>query len=171
MAGEEMTSPRPGTVPDLVRRVERLEDVTKVLGASVVEVNHRLDIVDLNQKHQIEMMGSKFKGIEEMLHANSSEVAKITNLIQAAMAGDPQATSPYAKRMMDEYMEFVKDVRTHIANQEAKNEEVEDFILVQKTRAETTKSIVTRAFGSSIVGAVGGLIGILAGAYALLHLH
>lgn len=168
---EDMSPPRPGSTADLVRRVERLEDVTASLSAAVSEVNHRLDMVNLNQQHQTEMMGSRFKGVEDMLHATSSEVTKITNLIQAAMSGDPTAQSPMARQMMEEYRAFQHKVLNHIETQEKVNENVDDFILVQQTRSETTKSLVSRAFGSSIVGAIGGLIGIIAGALALLHWH
>lgn len=168
---ENRNPPRPGSTADLSRRVDRLEATTDRLEAAVTEVNHRLDLVNVNQQHQTEMMQAKFAGMEGMLHQTSGEVSKITQLIEAAYRGDPAAQSAYGQKIMQEYVAFTKEVRDHIAAQREHNNAVDDYILVQKTRSETTANLAQRAFGSSLLAALGGIVGLILALIALFGQH
>jgi hypothetical protein len=163
----EETSPRPGTTADLARRVERLEMSHAELAKAVSDTNHKLDLVQAEQRHVYELMNTKFTGLETLSHETARDLKELLKFIQNAMAGAPEAQSPAAKALMDEYREFQRTVREHIVATAKKNEEYDDYILVQKTKSETASTLATRAFGGSVLGAIGGIIGVVLGLIAL----
>lgn len=169
MTATDEQSPRPGSTADLVRRVERLEQSHGELAKAVNDQSHKLELVQLEQKHASEMMNSKFAGLEKLAEETSHDLKELIKFIQSAMSGAPETQSPVAKAMLEEYREFQREVFEHMKTQTLKSEEFDDYILVQKTKTETTKSIAQRAFGSSVVGAVGAVIGITLGLIALLN--
>ena len=169
MTANDEASPRPGSTADLVRRVERLELSHSELAKAVNDQGHKLDLVQLEQKHASEMMNSKFSGLEKLAEETSRDLKDLLKFIQSAMSGAPEAQSPATKAMIEEYRDFQREVFEHMKTQTLKSEEFDDYILVQKTKSETTKGLAQRAFGSSVVGAVGACIGIALGILALLN--
>lgn len=162
-------SPRPGSTADLVRRVERLEQSQSELAKAVNDQNHKLELVQVEQRHASEMMDSKFSGLEKLAEETSHDLKDLIKFIQSAMSGAPESQSPAAKAMIEEYRDFQREVFDHMKAQTLKSEEFDDYILIQKTKSETTKSLAQRAFGGSVLGAVGGAIGVVLGVIALLN--
>ena len=164
------TLPRPGSNADLSRRVERLEMSHADLHKMVTETNHKMDLVTVEQRHVQELMNTKFSGLEALAQETSHELKELNRFIQAAMTGQPEAQSPLAKQMMEEYREFQREVFNHIQQTNTKQEMYDDYILVQKTKEETKSSLFTRTFGNSVVAGIGGLIGIMTGVIGLAAL-
>lgn len=165
---EEMSSPRPGSTADLARRVENLERSHADLAKAVNDQSHRLEMVQLEQKHSSEMMNSKFAGLEKLAEETSRDLKELIKFIQSAMSGDPEAQSPTAKAMLEEYRDFQREVFDHMKTSTTKTAEFDDYILVEKTKSETASALAQRAFGSSVLAAVGTAVGIIIGVIALV---
>ena len=163
------STPRPGSTADLARRVENLEKSHVDLAKAVTDYGHKLDMVQLEQKHSSELMDERFSGLKGLAEETSHDLKELMKFIQSAMNGAPEAQSPVAKAMLEEYREFQREVFDHMKTQTTKTADFDDYILVQKTKSETASNLAQRAFGGSVIGAVGAVIGIVLGAIALLN--
>lgn len=160
-------SPRPGTTADLVRRVDRLEVSQSELTRSVASLEGVTKLVQLEQSHLRELMTARFAGLEATQAQQTMKLDSLVSLLSQAMA-DPMNSTPQSKSIYEEYRQFQHEVREGLRAREAHDETVDDYILVQKTKSETTSTLAQRAFGGSVLGAVGGIIGVVLGAIALL---
>lgn len=166
---EDSPTPRSGSTADLVRRVDRLEAGQNELSRTVTSLESTTKLVQLEQSHLKELMNSRFTTLEAQQSQTQMKLDGIVDLIQKAMSGAPETQSAYGRQMIEEYRAFQTDVRLALADVRKKDEEFDDYVLVQKTKSETTSTLATRAFGSSVLAAVGGVIGVILGIMALLH--
>ena len=168
-ASDDSPSPRSGSTADLVRRVDRLENGQNELSRTVTSLESTTKLMQLEQSHLKELMTSRFSTMEAQQSTQGQKLDNLIEMIGKAMQGAPETQSAYARQMMEEYRTFQAETRESLRQAALHDESFEDYILVQKTKQETMSTLATRAFGSSVLAAIGGVVGVVLGVIALLN--